>query len=75
MDKLERISRRRDQSILKPARCADEENLGGIVFLKLIRDGQSGNHVPAGATARQDRPHELTINQMRAKPGQTDHTD
>ena len=59
---LQWISRGRNQTILDPARRSDEQHFGVVTLLQLIGDGQRGNHMSARASARQNRPHVVTIN-------------
>src|SRR5579871_4970773 len=63
-NQLERKSCGGNQPILDAARRPDEQALGVIRFLQLIRDGERGNYVSAGAAARQDCSHGLTINHL-----------
>src|SRR5208337_3852024 len=62
-DQLERVPRRGHQAVLDPARRSDEQHLSPIPFLEFVGDGQRRNYVPARPTARQNGPHEVTINQ------------
>ena len=59
---LQWISRGGHQPILNAARGSDEEHFGVVALLQLIGDGESGNDMSAGASARQNRAHAVTIN-------------
>ena len=57
-----RKSCRGNQPVFDAARRADKQHLGLVVALQLLGDGESGDHVSASASARQNGSHAMTIN-------------
>src|ERR1019366_4317456 len=60
---------------MRAARGPDEQDLGAITFLELIGDGQRRDHMSARPAARQDCPHQVTINQKQLATDETDSSD
>ena len=57
LNEFERESGLGDQPRLNAARSADEKHFGGELLFELLGDGEGGDHVSAGASARDNDAH------------------
>ena len=64
---LQRKSSRRNQPVLDAPRRTDEQYFSAVTLLQFLGNGKRGDHMSAGPAARQNCPHDLTINRKGSR--------